>query len=123
MKANWRTIQDWLPLARQAGWSVQKLAALCKVPRRTLHRHFVNTQGMAPKAWLAKQRQKQAIELLRDGTPAKEAASLLGYQHPSTFAREFKKHSGQCPHALELQFQKRPLAEACLPKPANEPKG
>lgn len=92
--------QDWLPLARQAGWSVAELARLCKVSRRTLHRHFVKTLDQTPQDWLAQQRHQQAVALLRDGSTVKEASALLDYQHATTFARQFKKMSGQCPHAL-----------------------
>jgi AraC-like DNA-binding protein len=92
--------QDWLPLAQQANWSVSKVAKLASVSTRTLERHFVKFLGKTPKTWLAEQRQKQALELLCDGTSVKEAASLLGYQHASTFTREFKKLSGQCPNIL-----------------------
>jgi AraC-like DNA-binding protein len=90
-------VQDWLKMAKQANWSVSKLAKLANISTRTLERHFVKFLGKTPKAWLAEQRQKQAIELLCDGTSVKEAASRLGYQHASTFTRVFKKLSGQCP--------------------------
>jgi transcriptional regulator GlxA family with amidase domain len=92
--------QDWLPLAQQANWSVSKLAKLASVSTRTLERHFIKTLGKTPKAWLAEQRQKQALELLADGTSVKAVASQLGYQHASTFTREFKKLSGHCPNTL-----------------------
>lgn len=116
-------VQDWLPLARHANWSVARLARLCKVSPRTLTRHFPKTHGMSPKAWLTEQRQKQAIDLLRDGTSVKEAASLLGYHHASSFAREFKKHSGRCPHTLALQIENRPSGAACPKKLEDVSKG
>jgi AraC-like DNA-binding protein len=101
--------QDWLPLAQRANWSVSKLAKLANVSTRTLERHFVKTMGKTPKVWLAAKRQKQALELLGDGTSVKQAASLLGYQHASTFTREFKKLSGLCPNALASPPMIKPL--------------
>jgi AraC-like DNA-binding protein len=95
-------IQNWPELARQAKWSVSKLAAHCGVSKRTLRRYFLKTMCQNPKAWLAGQRQKQAIELLRDGSSVKETSSQLGYQNPETFSREFKKLCGKCPYEMAL---------------------
>lgn len=90
-------IQNWPELARQAKWSVSAMARLCRVSVRTLERYFLKQMGKRPKAWLAEQRQKLASELLRDGSTIKEAANSIGYQHASTFSREYKKHWGNCP--------------------------
>jgi AraC-like DNA-binding protein len=90
-------VQDWPSLARQAKWSVAELAKICKVSIRTLERHFEKNMGSLPKTWLREQRQKLAIELLREGASVKETASHLGYRHPQHFSREFKWHSGYCP--------------------------
>jgi AraC-like DNA-binding protein len=94
------TEQNWLKLAQQVNWSVAGMAKLCGVSVRMLERHFHQTFAQSPKAWLMAQRQKQAKELLRDHTTVKETASLIGYANASTFAREFKKQTGQCPSVL-----------------------
>jgi AraC-like DNA-binding protein len=94
------TEQDWLKLGQQANWSVAGVAKLCGSSVRMLQRHFHQTFGESPKTWLKAQRQKKAKELLRDHTTVKETASLVGYANASTFAREFKKQSGQCPSVL-----------------------
>jgi AraC-like DNA-binding protein len=104
--------QDWRELARQANWSVSKLAACCGVSERTLRRYFLETLGHAPKAWLSAQRQKQAVELLRDGTSVKETAAQLGYQHTGTFSREFKKQCGRCPFEMALTTPATPVFRA-----------
>ncbi len=90
-------IQDWLPLVRQANWSVNELANICNVSTRTLERHFVTTLGKTPKMWMCEQRQKYAIELLRNGTSVKETALRLGYRQPTNFTRKYKQHWGCCP--------------------------
>jgi transcriptional regulator GlxA family with amidase domain len=89
--------QEWLKLAQQAEWSVTKLAKLCKVSLRGLELHFLKKMRSTPKNWLVGQRQKQALELLRDGSMVKEAAAQLAYKHANHFSREFKKHWGYCP--------------------------
>lgn len=97
MNSRLNQIQDWLPLAQHANWSVTRLAKLCKVSVRTIERHFLKTIGKAPKAWMTEQRQMQAVKHLRNGSLVKETASLLGYRHAATFTREFKKIYGQNP--------------------------
>ena len=104
MNTKLKHIQDWTPLARQAEWTVSKLAKLCGVSVRTLERHFLATHGQKPKGWLAAQRQRQAFELLRDGSSVKETASTLEYDHANHFSREFKAHWGFCPTTAQLRF-------------------
>jgi AraC-like DNA-binding protein len=103
------TEQDWLKLARQAKWSVAKIAKLCHFSERTLERHFLKTIHLTPKAWLTEHRQKQAVGLLLGGFMVKQAASHLGYKNPETFSREFKKRCGKCPNTLALKSMNKPL--------------
>jgi AraC family transcriptional activator FtrA len=90
-------IKNWPERAREARWSASALAKQCGVTVRTLHRHFVKQMGKNPKAWLAEQRNHNAIELLCDGSSVKETASCLSYTHPSNFARQFKWQTGYSP--------------------------
>jgi AraC-like DNA-binding protein len=90
-------IQNWTELARQANWSTAALAKLSKVSATTLRRHFLQQMRKTPGAWLAEQRQHQAIELLRDGSSIKETAFRLGYKHQTNFTRKFKEFWGACP--------------------------
>jgi len=91
---------DWLDQLRQTNWSVSRLAKLCTISQRTLQRHFLKIMGQTPKEWLTQQRLRQARESLHGGATVKETASLMGYKHATTFAREFKKSCGQCPKSL-----------------------
>jgi AraC-like DNA-binding protein len=88
---------NWPELARQANGSVAKLAKLCGVSVRTLERYFLKNMGKKPKTWLVEQRQKQAIQLLRNGASVKVTASLLGYRFAHHFSREFRNYWGCCP--------------------------
>jgi AraC-like DNA-binding protein len=56
--------------------------------------------GKNTKAWLAEQRQCQAVQLLCDGFSIKEPASCLSYKQPANFAHKYKNHWGIC---LSLQ--------------------
>jgi AraC-like DNA-binding protein len=92
-------VEDWNELAKQANWSVSKLARICEVSPRTLERRFRRTIGDSPKAWLNKSRQHQAIELLRNGFSIKETSAQLGYMSPNHFSRVFKHYWGCSPTA------------------------
>jgi AraC family chitin signaling transcriptional activator len=90
-------IQNWPEFAGEANWSAAALAKKCGVSVRTLHRHFFKQMGKNTKTWLAEQRQRHAIELLRDGSSIKETAFSLGYKQPTNFTRKYKIHWGNCP--------------------------
>ena len=90
-------IHDWPERARQANWSAAALAKLCGVSTNTLRRHFIQQMRKTPGAWLAEQRQHNAIELLCDGSSIKETAAFLGYKQQTNFTRKFKEFWGACP--------------------------
>lgn len=104
------TEQDWRELARQANWSVAKLARLCGISPDTLRRHFLTTAGKSPRLWLMAQRQRQALELLRDGSSIKETAARLGYKQQTNFTRKFKEQWGVCPSTPLTKLHLRPFA-------------
>ncbi|MEI9963256.1 MAG: AraC family transcriptional regulator [Limisphaerales bacterium] len=97
MNTKLNRIQNWLELARQAKWSAAALAKQCGVSVRTLERYFLKKFNKSPRLWLAEHRQKQAIELLHDGSTVKETANYLDYKTQHHFSREFKKNSGYPP--------------------------
>jgi AraC-like DNA-binding protein len=97
MNTKLNSIQNWPERARQANWSVSKLAKLCGISRDTMRRHFLQHFGKTPKVWLAEQRQQQAIELLRNGSTIKETSACLGYKQQTNFTRQFKGYHGTCP--------------------------
>jgi hypothetical protein len=90
-------IQNWPELALQANWSAAKLAKLCGISARTLHRHFLKHLAKSPKVWLAEQRQLHAFTLLRAGSSIKEIAASLNYKQQTNFTRHFKNQHGVCP--------------------------
>ena len=97
MNNSTRQPDKWMALAKQANWSAARLARLCGVSPRTLHRHFLKHTGKNPKEWLAEERQRRAMELMSDGSMVKETAAHLGYKQPGNFARKYKRHWGTSP--------------------------
>jgi AraC-like DNA-binding protein len=90
---------NWLDLAREANWSVTKMAKQCGISTQTLHRYFVENLGESTKCWVDEQRLCLAVELLCECYSIKETAYRLGYEHQSSFTRAFKKRWGICPSA------------------------
>jgi transcriptional regulator GlxA family with amidase domain len=97
MSSRLNLVQNWPELARQVKWSVKALATKCGVSVRTLRRHFLKQMGQSTKAWLAAERQRQAVELLHNGSSVKETATSMGYNQPANFTRKYKNHWGVCP--------------------------
>ncbi|HWY29504.1 MAG TPA: helix-turn-helix transcriptional regulator [Candidatus Acidoferrum sp.] len=92
MNTKLNCVENWPELAKQANWTVGKLAKQCKVSPRTLERFFLKNMVKSPKTWLLEQRQQQAGNLLHNGYSVKELASILGYKYPSHFSLEFKRY-------------------------------
>jgi transcriptional regulator GlxA family with amidase domain len=90
-------IQNWPELAREAQWSASALAKQCGVSVRTLHRHFLRHTGKNTRTWLDEQRQRDARELICDGSSIKETAACLGYKQQTNFTRHYKHQTGHCP--------------------------
>ena len=103
MNTKLNQIENWTELAQKANWSAASMAEQCGVSVRTLHRHFRETLGKNPKAWLTEQRWHAAVELLRDGSSIKEAAARLGYKQPHNFTRQYKAQWGICPSHQPLK--------------------
>jgi transcriptional regulator GlxA family with amidase domain len=97
MNSKLKQIQNWAELAQSANWSAAVLAKKCQVSVRTLERYFLRQMNKSPKAWLAEQRQHQAVVLLREGLSIKEVAALLSYRQASNFTRKYKSYWGICP--------------------------
>jgi AraC-like DNA-binding protein len=101
MNARLTDVQDWGTLAREANWSVAALAKRLSVSTETLRQYFLKHQGKPPRAWLLRERQRQAVRLLNGGLSVKQTALSLGYKQQTNFCRWFKKQRGHCPSHLE----------------------
>ena len=81
--------------------AIPRLAALVNLsPSR--FRHLFKTQiGVAPAAYLQRLRLRRARMLLeRTFLTVKEVMTLVGYNDPSHFARDFRRAHGVAPSAL-----------------------
>ena len=99
MNSRLHQIQNWPELARQANWSVTRMAKHCQVSVRTFERFFHNALGECPHSWLFELRMRQAVELLRDGASPMETGLTLGYKYDnlSHFSRDFAKRWSHSP--------------------------
>lgn len=77
--------------------SVDELAQRCGMSRAAFHKKFKATTNDSPLQFLKALRLNQAAMLLRLGHNVSEAASGVGYQSPSQFSREFRRHFGASP--------------------------
>lgn len=103
MSARLDHIQNWAELAKEAKWSVNKMAGVCRISVRALELRFRRGMAKSPKEWVTEQRMEQAKPYLEEGFSAKETAERVGYKSTAHFSREFKKYWGFCPR--EVRFR------------------
>lgn len=91
------SVDDWRSLARSAGYDVHKLAILFGLSTRQIERLVRARFNLPPREFLRRERMASAAQLLRSADSIKETSFELGYTHPTTFNRHFKKHFGVTP--------------------------
>lgn len=97
--ASWqyRRIRERL-LESDVAPSISELAALCGISVRHLHRQFQALTGSTVIAYVDNFRMSRAQALLSDrDMPIKIVASQLGFAHPNSFARAFRRATGMTP--------------------------
>lgn len=87
-------ITDWEMRARDANYSVAKLAQDTGVSPRQLDRYFTDVLGSQPKAWLDHLKMEDALQLIHSGKAVKEIAHQLGFKHATHFSRAFRRVCG-----------------------------
>jgi AraC-like DNA-binding protein len=102
-------ITDWPARAAVAQWCVNTLAEACVVSLPQLERHFHETWGQSPRAWLQAERMRRACELLERRERIKDIAELLRYGHQRNFTTAFTKFHGYPPS----QHRKKAAGGAC----------
>jgi AraC-like DNA-binding protein/tetratricopeptide (TPR) repeat protein len=82
-------------------WSVDEIAALCGVARRTLHKHFRHFVGGTPLEFVRNLRLDRARQELLRGGPANvtEIATRWGFTHLGRFAALYRQRHGESPSA------------------------
>lgn len=80
--------------------SLARVAAEEAVSSRTLRRRLVPLLGMAPRAWLAIRRFRDATALLAEARSLARLASDTGYSDQAHLSRECQRYAGHSPSAL-----------------------
>ena len=89
----------------QESLDVDQLASLANMSTSTFHRNFREITSSSPIQYLKKLRLSKARELLVDkGLKVKQAAAQVGYESPTQFSREFKRHFGMSPQVCGQQL-------------------
>ncbi len=82
----------------QAGYTVERLAALAGMSRATFTEHFTKRFGLTPIEFLRRRRLEQAATLLATtDLPIKRVAAEVGYRSRSYFSRAFHDFYGHWP--------------------------
>ena len=99
-------------LARRTDYCALRLADEMHLERRTMARRFRVELNSSPGEWLARQRMRDAVELIDLGFTIKEVAAALGYRQTPQFCREFRRRLGCTPS--EYASQRRDSAKLVL---------
>jgi AraC family transcriptional activator FtrA len=86
-------------------WTIERVAQLVHVSRRTLLRRFRLATGESPLSWLTAERVERAKELLETPTiQLKEVAAAAGFRSPETFRHHFRQRVGISPSEYRASF-------------------
>jgi AraC-like DNA-binding protein len=77
---------------------VEEMAAEANMSVSAFHQHFKTVTTRSPLQYVKTTRlHKARLLMVQDGRTAAEAAGRVGYESPSQFSREFKRHFGRAP--------------------------
>src|ERR1700722_19707743 len=93
MNSSLRYVLSSPELAHETHWSTILLARKCGVSVRTLQRHFLKHIRVSPRAWMAEQRQREAVKMLQAGHTVRKRQAILDSSTRPTF-RESSKNIG-----------------------------
>ena len=81
-------------------WKVDDLARFCRIPRRTLEKHFRRLVGLAPLEFLQTERFNEARRQLLRAPPGRgvtQVATGCGFNHLGRFALAYRQRHGESP--------------------------
>lgn len=88
-----------------ANWSVERMAAECRMSVRTFLRRFSEATGQTPGDWLVAERVGEAQRLLRQGQADMETVALAsGFGSSHTLRHHFRKKIGISPSEYRARF-------------------
>jgi len=117
MSRRLKQITDWPERAAEAQWCVNNLAVACGVSLTQMERHFHETWGQCPRAWLQSERMRRACELLKRRERIKDIAEVLCYGHQRNFTTAFTKFYGYPPSMHRKKIVNGGLKMAGTPSP------
>jgi AraC family transcriptional regulator of adaptative response / methylphosphotriester-DNA alkyltransferase methyltransferase len=85
--------------------TIDDVAREIATSRRQLQRVFEEVGGVSFREYVLRDRMARAARLLARGMPVREVARRAGYEHPSHFARAFRRHHGVTPSAYARGFR------------------
>jgi AraC family transcriptional activator FtrA len=99
---------DWVMQNLHKSFTIDHLANMASMSRRTFDRKLNDSFGMTPKHWLTQQRLERAKELLsgRQGD-IEFIAGQSGFDNATTMRHHFKKHLGLSPRQYRDQFSNK----------------
>jgi AraC-like DNA-binding protein len=82
-------------------WTLESLASSANLSRSAFAVRFKDAVGQSPLVFLTQYRMHKAGELIRNGVSIAAAAARVGYESNISFARAFKRVTGQTPGAFK----------------------
>jgi AraC-like DNA-binding protein len=79
--------------------SVEQLAEMVYMSRTSFYETFRDVMHLSPLQYAKSVKLCKAQALIKEGKKANEAGYLVGYNCPSQFSREYKRHFGYAPSA------------------------
>jgi AraC family transcriptional regulator, transcriptional activator FtrA len=99
---------DWIRTHLAAEHTIESLAAHAAMSTRTLQREFKAATGLAPYAWLVRERIERAKELLETGRlPAPRIAERVGMGSAESLRHHFRAQVGTTPAQYRARFSRR----------------
>ena len=90
-------VSDWEAEGRSARYQLKALVAAKGVTLRRLEQFFRRRGWAPPREWLARLRMDDALRKLKTGAPSKTVSPEVGFTHPPSFHRAFRKEFGCSP--------------------------
>ncbi len=100
-------IDDWIALARKAGYNADSLATVCEISDSHLRRHFQRIYLRPPQEWLNEVRLWHAMQLICEGMLIKQVAAALNFSGASHLCNRFREYHGCTPKECVLLFRER----------------
>ena len=99
---------DWIRAHLAEAHTVESLAARASMSARTMQREFKGATGLAPHAWLVRERLERAKELLETThLPARGIAERTGMGSAESLRHHFRASVGTTPSRYRARFSRR----------------